>query len=255
MNLGTKGPKWVLLAAVLALYVSLFWVSFGYADPTGADISLILVDYGPNSTAGSRTDPGGTITTLSIDVTQQDQGWKAYVGNLTGRLVLRDSNSMSIYEWDLASSALGGHVFVSRSNSVNWTPLRCANRTDILAEDTFLGLSSSAADSINNTFNYSIHAAMVVGGTTIGTFAENSCNSTATFVNGSIQEMNVSTTKFQEILLHDNVDLVYATFIDQDSDGFATNSTNNLTYDFQLIVAENKSESTGHTYYFYADIS
>lgn len=248
-----KGLKWAVFLAVLALYFSFFWVSFSGADPAGASITNLSTDFGPSGSSDSRTDPGGTITTISVDVTQQNSGWKAYIGNLSGRLVLRNSDGQSIYEWSVEDSNLGGNIFVTRASSVNWTPIGCANNSEILAEDVVLGLSSSSVDSINGTFNYSVHDEMDIGAVTI---VADSCNSTATYVNGSAQVINgTNSISFQEILLHDGTNLVYATVVDQDSFGYDANVTHNRTYDFQLIVAENKSDSVGHAYYFYADIS
>lgn len=227
-----------------------------YADPTGADVSFVSSDSGPNVTPESRTDIGGTITTITLDTTQQNSKWKAYVGNITGLLVLRNSDSWSIYEWTMNSSSFTGNVFVSRNDSVDWDNIKCANSTIINSEQTFLGMTSSDGDNINNTFNYTDHKAMPISGSPPD-IAADSCPNTATYVNGSAQTVNENAT-FQELLLYDNVNLVYATFIDQDSWAYENNESvngTNVTYDFQLIIAENESSPTGSVYYFYADIS
>ncbi len=243
-----------VLIISIALYLSLIISQVVNAEPAGADLT------NPSSeeyttTADSRTDSGGTIVTLSTSVTQQDDAWKAYVGNITGTLVLRDSDGWSIFEWSMNSSTFGGNVFVSRNDSINWSNLKCANNTIIDSEQSFLGMSSTDSDSLNQTFNYTTHKTMTVSG--VGPISNSTCPSVATYVNGSAQTITES-SYFQEILLTDNNNLIYGTFIDQDAWGFDNNESvngTNVTYDFQLIVAENSSLSSGNTYYFYADIS
>jgi hypothetical protein len=246
-----RGWKTLLAFALIGLYVILFWASMSKAIPTGASLTLLTVDTGPTGTPSSRTDPGGTIVTININTVQQNPGWKAYIGNITGSLVLRNADSQSIYEWQLGATALTGNIFISRSGSVNWTPIACANITNVLSEDTILGFSSGSADSLNKTFNYTTHQAMIISG--IGTIGANTCRSTATWQNGSAQVVS-ATSKFQEILLSDQANLVYATFIDQDAWGFDNNATNGRTHDFQAIIGDPKN-ATDYTYYFYADIS
>ena len=251
MNNLSKGLKTAVLLSFLALYISIFWTGFGKAIPAGASLTTLATDFGPNSTADSRTDSGGTITTINLDTVQQNPGWKAYIGNITGSLVLRNANDQSIYEWALADDALSGNVFITRSNDVNWTPIKCANSSDIATEDLALGFAASASDNLNRTFNYTAHQSMTISG--IGTINGNTCRSTATWVNDTVQIVS-NTSSFQEILLHDTVNLVYGTFIDQDSLGFDGNDTNGITHDFQIIVGDPKN-ATDLTYYFYADIS
>ena len=251
MAINTTRIKLLFLLLGLALYFSSF-LYLGKAEPSGADITSSSSDDGPVIVPDGRTDLGGRIITMTLDVVQQDSAWKAYVGNITGSLVLRNTNSQSIYEWALGDSALGGNIFVSRNDTVNWSAIRCANDTHILNEEIALGMTNGAADSLNKTFNYSDHSSMVISG--VGTIANGTCPSTATYVNGTPQVVD-SNAYFQEILLSDNTNIVYATFIDQDAKAFDNNDTVNSTYDFQIIIGENKTATSGHTYYFYADIS
>ncbi|MBN2053003.1 hypothetical protein JW756_05860 [Candidatus Woesearchaeota archaeon] len=240
----------LLLFLGLFIYTSLI-IHFSYGEPAGADVSYISTsNYSGNP--GSRADPGGNIITMTIDTTQQDSAWKAYVGNITGKLVLRNADSWSIYEWPLASATLSGFIFASRNDSVSWSSILCANDSTILAEQEFLGMSSTASDNINNTFNWTDHDAMALSG--LSDIAADSCSATATFVNGTSQPAD-DTAFFQELLLYDNTDLnfVYGTFIEQNLYGYDSNNSINSTRDFQIIVAENAS-STGTTYYFYADL-
>jgi len=250
IHLNNKLRLAFILAGVF-LYLS-YLFSIGVADPTGASLTYVTRDNGSSTNPQSQQQPGGTIVTLTIDAIQQDTGWKAYIGNLSGRLVLRNSDSQSIYEWFLDESTLSGNIFVTRNDSITWSYIKCANSSIIAAEQTSLGIADSATDSINSTFNASLHSAMVVSG--IGTIGADSCQSTATYVNGTPQIVD-SNAYFQELLLSDDLNLVYGSFISRNAYGFDANSTQEITRDFQLIVAENKTSTAGSTYYFYADIS
>lgn len=239
---------------LLILYLGVF-VLFGglslylaNATPEGATISgTPTVDSGPNKTAGTRTDDGGRIITLTLNLEQQTDAWKAYVGNVTGKYVLQNSNNFSIYEWPSGTS-ITGEVYASRNNSVNFTggAISCANNSEMVTEQTALGLSNSITYNINNTFNSTNHSAFSAGAG--NSLAENSCRSIALWVNDTIQTPSSSAVS-QEVALHDGNVLVYASIIDNDRTGF----DNTTIYDFQAIVAENAS-STGTPYYFYLEL-
>ncbi|HJX06091.1 MAG TPA: hypothetical protein VJ461_05240 [Candidatus Nanoarchaeia archaeon] len=247
--------KALFLILGLGIYIALLVGvgKLGYADPSGAIVTNLSTEtYSVSPT--SRTDLGGTITTVDLSTTMQDTAWKAYVGNITGTLVLKNSDGWSIFEWWLNSSSFTGNVFVSRNGSVSWDDIMCANNTIIGSEQNFLGMDSTDSDNINKTFNWTAHKSMTISG--VGTITNGTCPSAATYINGTYQTINQDTTKFQEILLYDKANLVYATFIDQNSWGYDNNaSVNSSIYDFQLIVAENNTAQTGTTYYFYADIA
>lgn len=248
-----KRAKLVFFLVILGCSLYFALVGLSKAVPAGISPSFISSDNGPTVNSGSRADLGGTITTLSLDVVSQDQSWKAYIGNITGKMVLRNANGISIYEWNINSSALAGYIFVSRNGSVNWTLIRCANTTIIDGEQTVLSMGATSADNLGNTFNYTRHKAMAFTGG-VPPVNANTCPSTATYVNGSMQG-SMDDAVFQEILLTDTANLIYGTFIDQNSEGFDNNASITKEYDFQFIVGENKSASIGNTYYFYAEIS
>lgn len=255
MSNHTDKLKLGFLILCLAFYLALMFASFTSAAD-GADVTYIN-NSTFTSTPESMTNLGGIITTVTLDVTYQEGAWKAYVGNITGILVLRDVDGWSIYEWAMNSSTMSGFIFVSRSGTVDWDDVVCANSSNVASEQTFFGMSSSDTYSINNTFNYSTHAAMDMSGPS--NIGASSCQCTATWVNGSAQVVD-ATADFQELLLYDrtNLNFVYGTFISQDSWGFDNNESvngTNHTYDFQVIVAEDRGAAAGEAYYFYADIS
>lgn len=237
------------LAALLVLAL-LSFASLVAAAPTGASITSNITEQAGAGSPDSRADDGGTITTLVLNGVQQNGYWKAYVGNVTGVLTLDDASGFTIYNWNLTGVTITGEVYVTRNNSVNFDSVSCANSTVVSAEETAVNMTAGTIDSINQTYNYTIHPTLTVGSQTIG---NNTCKSTYTYVNDTLQNGgnysgNVS---FPGVLLQDNQSiLVYATVIEDAVSGF-----DNDPYDFQLIVADNNGlQGSPETYYFYTEI-
>ncbi len=215
------------------------------AAPAGPTILSNRTDNSSPRAAAQITTAGGSFTTISINASTQTPRWKAYVGNVTGRLDLADSTNKSIFDWTLAS--VSGEVYASRNSSIDWSTIRCANSTTIIAEQDELNMTLGTSDSINRTFAYTIHRSFYVGTTQI---QNSTCRSLHTYVNGTAQAPTENAV-FQEMLLMDNVRrVVYTTLINQNTTGF-----NNQKYDFQMIVPENEYQSTPTTYYLYAELT
>lgn len=215
------------------------------AQPTGVTIVSNSTDIIPQTPAASITTPGGSFTTLVLNGTFQTQKWKAYVGNVSGVVVLQDSSEQRIYDWNLA--VISGEVYVSRNETVQWTGISCADQTAISTEDTYLTLNSSKVDSINNTFNNTIHKEFYVGTTKINA---SSCRSIATYVNG-VQQTLDENADFQEVILEDPANnVVFTTILENSQQGY---NLDNL--DFQLIVPEDETNVNPTPYYFYVEIS
>lgn len=238
--------RMALICALITLMACIVSIYFTYAAPQGATISDPSVDSGPNITAPSRNDTGGQIITLSLSLEQQDTAWKAYVGNVTGSYVLKNSNNYSIYEWPLGTS-ITGEVYLSRNSSVTWTAgsVTCADDAEILAEQAIFGMGNTDPDNINSTFNSTEHTSFEAG-----TNSLNTCPATALWVNDTFQAQNATTAVFQEVVLHDTHTIVFAALINNDKGGFVNSST----FDFQAIVPENKTSSAGTAYYFYVEL-
>lgn len=231
------------LIALLGLFVVVSYMSI--ADPTGATILTNSTSGTPSSTAGNRTDERGTITTLTLDSLQQDQQWKAYVGNVSGRLSLDNAGGFTIYDWTLSGS-IAGEVYVSRYSSPTFSNVSCANIGNISLEHGFYNMTLTQSDSINSTFNYTLHDAFFVGSQSI---TADSCRSTATYINSAAQTMDGSQA-FQELILMDSSNrLVFVTIISDNTAGY-----DNSEYDFQMIVPENDVNSTSTTYYFFTEL-
>jgi hypothetical protein len=237
--------RYVLLLLLVVTAAMFFAVNVS-AVPSAPQINYISNSTYVATSVNRSIDQKGTITVVTLDSNQQDYKWKAYVGNVSGSLVLDDANSKSVYDWSLTT--VTGEVYVSRSSSVTWTSVSCVNQTVIDNEQSFLGMTSSARDSINSTFNYTSHRSFLIGTNNI---TSSSCRSTATYINDAAQTINEA-AKFQEILLRDNIGggLIYATLLEQNQAAY--DGVN--TYDFQLIVAENESATVPTNYYFYVEL-
>jgi len=220
-------------------------------------VSFAAIPEGPSITYISNTtrlvenatlredDDKGTITTINLDSLQQNQRWKAYVGNVTGKLTLMDADSYAIYDWTL-NNVFTGNVFASRNGTINWANLDCATIGQISSETTFLNHIPGADDTINATFNSTDHASFFAADT-----SHSGCFYTPTYVNGNPQSQN-STARFQQMLLADNVSnsIVYTTRIENGQLGYNPD----YTFDFQLIVPESGTIGVNVDYYFYIEL-
>jgi len=187
---------------------------------------------------------GGSFTTLIFNATSQNYKWKAYVGNVTGRLTLADQSNKSIYDWRFTS--ITGKVYASRNNSVDWSTISCADRSNISTEDSYLNIQQTSIDSINNTFNRSIHKGFYAANRQI---QNSTCPSIATFVNDTTQTINES-AKFQEVILKDAASrLIFTTIIEGGIKGFDDNP-----YDFQMIVPNDETIAQPTPYYFFIEL-
>lgn len=239
-----KQDKIIKLMLVTFILLSLSYLVIGEKLPTNPSIiSNNTETISPKPLTYLNTT-GGSFTTLVLNATQQNYKWKAYVGNVTGKMALQDQSNYSIYNWQM--STISGNVYVSRNSSIDWSDLECANTTTIENEDGFLNINSTTIDSINSTFNTSTHKQFYAAAKRID---QGTCPAISTFVNGTAQS-NGANNKFQEILLQDiRGSLLYTTVIESQISGF-----DNSKYDFQMIVAEDETKTTATPYYFYMEL-
>jgi hypothetical protein len=233
---------------LLLLLILLLSVSFVASAPTAPVITYVSNTTYTSGIVNRSADAKGTITTVTLDSKQQDYKWKAYVGNITGTLALANSAGTSIYDW--TAGTIVGEVYASRFSNINWAAIDCAVTASWNAEHTALGITGTAADSINNTFNYTNHKPITVATNP----ARSNCPSTATYINDAAQTMGPAAL-FQEVLLRDTATagdhLIYSTFIESAQLGY-----DNQPHDFQILVAENESITTGPatTYFFWVEL-
>ena len=215
--------------------------------PSGPSITVISNETKAASAVRFINTTGGSITTIKLNATSQNYRWKAYVGNVSGTMVLDDANDNTLFRWDLA--AISGEVYATRSSSpINWSGTNCSNSTHISMEEYAMN-HTSKDDNITKTFNSQTHSGFYVG---VRQILASTCYSVHTYVNSTAQ-----TTRFEEVVLYDgtnetNGNIIYAAPLEQDRYGF-----DNQTYDFQMIVPENGAPGfSGSTaYYFYVELS
>jgi len=251
-----KHEKTAMKSTVLILIVvslSLVFISNVAAQQTGATVVNSSTTKKATVTPGNLTNDKGTITTVELSSDQQDTKWKAYVGNVSANFVLDDSEDYSIYQWSVTSFT--GQVYITRDSGVSWTNIMCATIFNKTSEDTMIGHTSTAADSVNSTFPTGAHKAFSVGERAFGA---NACYSAATWVNDTAQTPS-ATALFQELLLWDNSSdqMVYTTFVESDAPGYRNDiALHNVTYDFQAIVPDNATTgSSALRYFFYLELT
>ncbi len=229
--------------ATLLLLGMLLFATIAIADPSGATISSNSTDYGPTINPSSHTANRSTITTIVLNALQQDQHWKAYVGNVTGTLTLDDSNNNTIYDWTSITSPTG-EVYASRSGSLDFGSVSCADTATISSEEVAMNMTSGGADNISATFNATDHTPTLVAGTTLS-----SCPMTSLYVNDASQGQT-SSADFQEFLMEEATNsLVYVAILNDNTVGF-----DGSTYDFEMIVAESDRNANPYPYYFYVEL-
>jgi hypothetical protein len=236
-----KGLLTILLLFILLISI----VPNAVAIPVGPNVTYNSTSNATLRPAVAITTFGGSFTTLLLNTTGQTYRWKAYVGNITGKLTLADATNKSIFDWSVTS--VTGEVYATRSTTaLDWSTISCADNTLINNEDIFMNMSLNGPDTINKTFNTSIHKSFYVGSTRI---ANSSCRAIATYINGTSQSSSENAL-FQEILLKDgSSNLVYTTLVNSSNIGY-----NNNMYDFQMILAENEYQATPTTYYLYVEL-
>jgi hypothetical protein len=231
----------LLLVLALLLLIVLFTKSNFAAQPSAPNSLDYLYNSSPSPSVGAVISVnGGVIATINFNTTTQNPRWKGFVGNITGKFVLSDASGLSLYDWSLTYTQ--GEIYATRKNSlVDWASVGCALESHISTEQNELNFQETDIDSINNTFNGTLHRSFYAGDMRI--FA-NSCPSTQLYVNGERQE-----NSFQEILLYEGK-LIYAGLLEDSSLGF-----NNERYDYQLIVPDNAgADDPTEVYYFYVEL-
>jgi hypothetical protein len=183
----------------------------------------------------------GNVTQLQINGTAVTSSWQGFYGNVTGTLILGDASGNKFYEWGNMSSP-SGEVYASRSNSVTWASIDCADAAAVSTEETYLGQTAVDPDSVTNTFSSTAHPWFLVGAT----------NATGCYSTKAYNSTGAQGAGFWQVLLSDTTNTVYTTVLDANPElGF-----NNKPWDFQLLVGENgKVGNEGTTpYYFYVEL-
>ncbi len=237
----------VIVALWTLIFISLSFISL--AVPQGITEIINIENRTESASAGLEINTsGGTISLINITGVSQNLRWKAYVGNVTGKLTLDDSTGSTIYDWTMSS--LTGEIYATRTSNIpSWSTIKCANTT-ILENENLLLNHTSSDDNITKTFEGVTHNSFYVGSILI---PNNECPTTNTYVNSAAQDQN-----FEEIVLYDGPNetiesgnVIYASIINASTTGY-----NNEIYDFQMILPEVglTSWESSTAYYFYAEL-
>ena len=233
----------LILVLTLFLIVITSSLQAVIALPAAPQVTLVTNTTMSNNPGTLVNTSGGSITTMVLNATSQNLRWKAYVGNVTGKLTLDDSSDYTVFDW--TTTEIVGEVYATRSeSSINWGNINCSTQSNITTEEIAIDHTSNPNDNISATFAQKNHSDFYVGNVQIET---NSCYSIHTYVNDTSQY-----SSFEEILLHDDSSMIYATAIETDALGFNPD----FTYDFQMILPESglSSWTSSTAYYFYVEL-
>jgi len=227
-------------------------IHYTYGDATGATLTNVSTTQKGAASPDWNNGTKGAIHIVRLTAEQQDNKWKAYVGNVSSTFVLDDADDYSIYQWSI--SDFTGQVYITRDGSVTWGTVDCASVANKESEDTALGHTSTSEDSVNSTFVSTSHKDFTIGTNQIN---DGDCFSTATWANDTTQTPS-ATTPFTEVLLWDSTggDMIYTTFVETDASSYRADGSPGTTYDFQAIVPEDADAGDPTlTYYFYLELT
>jgi len=244
-----------LMSTFVVFLLGLAFVSSASAAPVGPTVILPQGSsrYGTPG-AANISAIAGNVTEINFNVSFSSTTWQGYYGNITGTIVLGNSANQSLYDWNVATPR--GQIYATRTSLVpTWTAIRCANRTEINAEDTALGVNQSFdQDSVNRTFlNTTEFGAFYVGATLINSTAVNGTGFPIDCFATQLNDQNGDpTSAFSEVILSDTNNTVYTGIISMPTTGFDGRS-----HQFQMLVGENgqNGDSTSTPYYFYLELS
>ncbi len=188
----------------------------------------------------------GNATELLLTHEQISQGWQGYYGNISGNIILDNSDNQTLYAWPLSPA---GEVYaVWNASTPTWNSLVCLDHGNMTYEANIFNTLPSYTDNFTNTFNISMsHPKFNLSDNHI---PQNSCNFSIWL---HVNEAYPSSSSFNETLLFDPVlnITVYTALVNNDVTGF-----DGGTWDFEIIVPEDgwNSNEDALTYYFYIEL-
>jgi hypothetical protein len=239
--------KIVGILFMIALSISVIGIALAVpTGPTGTITPIASSRFGIDS-AKTADAVAGNVTEFNLNANSITQAWQGYFGNITGKIVLGNSNNNTFYDWTLSNPQ--GEIYATRLATVpTWASIACAAPSDINTEDTALGINQTRdADSVNNTFlNTTNFNAFYVGSLEINQASQN-CFATYLY-NGT----GAQSTYFPEVLLADGSgEIIYTGLLESSALGF-----DGRTHDFQILVGEDghSGDTTPSVYYFYLEL-
>ncbi len=271
MKRDMKSEITIFFISIAILLVTSSYVVFGasLSQPIGPDrINITNTSrHQNNSDSVVLWAEAGNVTSLQIFTLRTTQAWQAYYGNITGTVVLDDAQNNTFYDWQVTDPE--GEIYASNGSTVSWAKVYCmnvsqyrntsgagtnANEVEYYFNASQIelryGINATDVDGLNETFFdfYSNAAGFYVGGVHIN--QTDGCSQAHPYTD---QAYN---TAWEELLLSDNLSIIFTSLIRNDANGFESGSTD--LYDFQMMVLENGhtgSETTATPYYFFVELS
>jgi len=180
---------------------------------------------------------GGNVTYLDFDSGQQSQIWQGFFGQISGGLVLENSQGYTMYDWTIVEAK--GEVLATRHIISDWSQINCSTQNEIYQEEYRLNIPNASSEGINDTYMNTTHPQFEVGLIVI-----NGCRSTLT--DNSTSDKAV----FWNIVLNADANrTVFAGLIEDNVIGF-----NGTAVDYQLLVPANRTSGFA-VYNFYLDLT
>ncbi|MCW8966568.1 MAG: hypothetical protein OQK82_07780 [Candidatus Pacearchaeota archaeon] len=223
----------------------LFCLSFVLGvTPFGANITEGVSGSASVDIAQGVAAQAGNVTELNIFGYTVTQSWQGYFGNVSGTIQLSDSADNVMYNWSALSPE--GEIYASTSDSVNWGGIECFNFTsEGESLESYFGILSDDVDGVDETFSYSNGHDLFY--TNNIAFEEGVCMSTQLYDNsgGGVDDY------FEEVLLWDGGDVVFASLLEDDVLGF-----DGRGHDFEILVLEDGHGDNNEVtdYYFYVEL-
>ncbi len=227
----------LIILLVIILHISLALA----VEPFGADITPGTSQRAPPSAPGTDVNAiAGNVTELNVFGYSITQSWQGYYGNVTGTIQLADSSDNILYNWSLAYPE--GEIYASNASTINWAGIQCYDESNNLTFfENMFGIEEFDVDGINETFLSNDHAE----------FYTNNIQFTAGLCDNTKLYNSAGVGTFDEALLTDGDDLVFASLLLDDANGF-----DNIPHDFEMIVLENGhgTDTDTTTYYFWVEL-
>lgn len=227
---------------IIFLITIIFLINTIISFPTGPDEVIIKKETAKQQDPYKLNLSGGEIAILNINISAQNNYWKAIVGEVRGIFTLEDSNGSSIYQWE--DIYITGFIYATRNQStINWQEVNCATTQQIEEENIELNHTDPSLN-ITATFNSQTHNQFITGFTTI---PQNSCSHSLTlYVNNESQNES-----YHQIILTDQNSLIYTSTIEKETIGY-----NSEFYDFQMLLPEKGTQNSNEItpYYIYIEL-
>lgn len=226
--------------------------------------------------SGNGAAQAGNVTYINLTAKGVTRIWAGYYGNITGTLVLENSNNQMMYSWALTNP--GGKVIASQKTISNWNIVSCWNWSPSVDLEglrstewnSFWNVSTTDVDRIQSTFsasykydNFTIGHKKFDANDVAKNDGENQdlCPAIQLY-NETGQAPSANTHhQFEEIILTNESwsiksdmkpnQLIYVSIISGNTKGF-----NGQTIDFQIIVPNDQHEDRykATPYYFYVEL-